>query len=126
MVNKARPHLGIDLVCEPGAALVWPCGGLFVLRGQAYPDDLRFFSVHVSPDGQPAGVRVKVLYARPDVAAWPSCVHRGERMGSAQDLRLRYPDPDGAGPAGPIVNHVHVEVRLDGVAVDPTPYLEVA
>lgn len=120
--GKDEPHLGIDLVCPPLTPLVWPCDGMFWRTGFAYPGDARFHSVHIHPTGFP-DYNVKILYLTPRFFHTPQEVGALDEMGAAEDLRMRYPDPDGEGPKTFIVNHVHFAVYYKGEAIDPTPFL---
>lgn len=117
-----EPHLGIDLECPPLARLLWPCDGDFWRMGLAYPGDPRFHSVHLRPAGFPE-YDVKILYVTPRFFHTPLQVTGLEEMGIAEDLRLRYPDPDQEGPKQAIINHVHFAVYRRGEPMDPGPLL---
>jgi hypothetical protein len=123
-----RRHLGLDLVLAEGLLAWAPCEGILERVGLCYPDDQRFHSLWIRPDGFP-GVLVKVLYCHPEPggtlgAAAPMRIARAALLGRAENLALRYPDPDGPGPRKAIVNHLHLELWLSGVRVDPLDYLE--
>lgn len=125
IAEKNEPHLGIDLVCPPLTTLVWPCDGLFWRMGLAYAGDPRFHSVHIRPAGFP-DYDVKILYLTPRFFHTPQEVGALDEMGIAEDLRMRYPDPDGPGPKTFIINHVHFAVYYKGEAIDPGPLLRAA
>lgn len=125
-VAENYPHRGIDFVLGPRLPGLVPITGFVSRVGFAYPGDLRFHSVVILPKaglGLPDGALVKILYLLPDrLLDLPYAVTQGERLGLAEDLSKRYGDPDGSGPRRSIVNHLHLEVRVRGVAIDPTPF----
>lgn len=108
-----RLHMGLDLVCMPGAVLFAPCDGQITRVGYAYPGDLHYFSVHIQPNGHPE-IDFKMLYVACDFTEMEK-VERGVKIGRSQDLDLRYSG---------ITQHCHVEILVDGQHVDPSLYLE--
>ena len=108
-----RQHLGLDLVCDPGAAIVAPCDGMITRIGFAYPGDLRYESIHIRPFDAPE-VDVKLLYVACDFQQGDQ-VTRGEKIGRSQDLGAKYPG---------ITQHCHIEILLDDEHIDPGLYLE--
>ncbi|MGB0683687.1 MAG: M23 family metallopeptidase [Magnetovibrionaceae bacterium] len=116
--GKRRRHKGIDLMAEPYEPVFSPISGTFIRRARPYRSDDRYCGFVVRGDD---GLEVKVFY----VAVEPD-LDRGMRVragltliGHAQDLSMRYPDKG----RGPMVNHLHLEVRRGGVIVDPTEAL---
>lgn len=122
----ARLHLGIDFEAPPTTAVkslleatVTRSGGL------AYAEDVRFHTIHMRPvltDGH--NVLVKYLYVSPVTTARGWIARRGEIIGHAENIALRYQDPDGPGPKRAITPHIHVEVWVDGVRIDFEHLLE--
>jgi hypothetical protein len=59
------------------------------------------------------GGQLKLLYVQPEGALMGKLCPRGTVIGHAQSLQHLYPG---------ITNHVHVELWIGGVRVDPTAY----
>lgn len=104
-----RRHKGQDFLCSAGQTVYAPIDGT-VTTGAAYADgrspELRLVRITDGP------TVVLLMYVRPTVQAGHT-VQAGDPIGTAQSLQGRYPG---------IPDHVHVEVRLSGVSVDPLPY----
>ena len=127
-------HQGVDLVIPPKARLVVPCSGVLTHVGAAYPGstlhwlkirpegttDVEFVVGYCDPWLLDVGDRQSVIAARLEPKRAPEAI---STLGFAEDLASKYPDPDGAGPKRSIVNHVHVEIRVNGSPVDPLPWL---
>lgn len=104
----ARRHRGADYIAEPGEIVRAPIAGVVERIGFAYRGDDRYRYVEVADaDTQRA---VRVLYVGPLVQLG-AVVRAGDPIGRAQDLSGRYPRG--------ITNHVHVELRDNGVIEDP-------
>lgn len=104
-----RTHLGLDILVQPGDAILSPIDGVVTRVGKAYADgDLGSISV--------AGgtVEVKILYA--SGAKFRKQVKAGESIGIAQDVAAYY----AAKGVTSMKPHIHMEVRL---LVDPALYL---
>jgi hypothetical protein len=100
-------HQGLDVKAAPGEVIRSPITGTVTREAKPYAGDSRFKGVVVKGTGDWAGTEVKLFY----VQGWlQGRVEKGQPLGNAQDLSLRYPD---------ITNHVHIEVRQSGLLVDP-------
>lgn len=106
------PHQGQDFLVSPGSAVYAPISGR-VRIAMPYRDDPRFSGVEVIGMGKEASYKVKVFYIQPTVTGG-QLVNRGDVIGYAQDLGIKY--------SASTPNHVHVEVRVGGVVVNPTGY----
>lgn len=104
-----RSHKGQDFLGQPGQAVFAPIGGK-ISSGLAYADgrfpDLKL--VRISD----AKKVVKLMYVLPSVSTGQT-VAAGDQIGTVQTLQSKYPG---------IRDHVHVEVHIAGLAVDPLPY----
>jgi murein DD-endopeptidase MepM/ murein hydrolase activator NlpD len=108
----SRWHLGIDLITVLDDPIYAPADSVVTMHGIAYADDPRFRTIRLESVDEP-GLQFRLLYLVPE-ASIGTRVSRGDRIGSAQNIGLRYPE---------ITNHCHFEMRRQGVPVDPTKYL---
>ena len=114
-------HAGIDLMCMPGQDVFSPITGVAERTARPYPNDSRWLGIFIVGKEY----NVKMFYMFPEVE-YPRNVTRGERVGYAQDIGLKY---EGCHP------HVHLEVYLkngldlhghwikDAVKVNPAPLI---
>jgi murein DD-endopeptidase MepM/ murein hydrolase activator NlpD len=108
----ARRHRGADYVSEPGELVHAPISGVVHRIGYAYRGDARYQYVELGSTDEARAARV--LYVGP-VVELGAVVRAGDPIGWAQDLTIRYPRG--------ITNHVHVELKQDGVLADPAVLL---
>jgi len=117
--GKENGHPGVDCVGEPGNRIVIPIVGAVSHIGIAYPGEL-LGSIHIKGVGLYDGWRVKLFYVE---AVMPrhAVLGQGMPVGVLQDrsalARKRNPK------RGPMINHVHLGLWIDGELVDPTEYL---
>lgn len=105
-----RLHNGIDLIALPGVPVYSPFAGKITYKNKAYSDDSRFDTLHITnTDGD---IRVKLLYVKSSLNEGDE-VFSNQVVGSVQDLSPKYRG---------IKNHLHVELYINGIAQDPTPY----
>jgi len=96
-----RLHAGTDYLCKPGQSVFSPIAGK--IKRIAYP----------YPDKQYSGVviegeffTIKLFYFKPFQDLIGKEVSKGEHIGNAQDISLRY--------SGDMLPHVHLQVdRVD-------------
>jgi hypothetical protein len=101
--------------------VVAPAGGTLVRAVErVYRDDPRYQGAVLRT---PSGFELKLFYVNPDRSLIGQIVGPGSRIGTAQDLSLRYP----GGPGRPAIpSHVHVEVRNPfGLPIDPRTMIPV-
>lgn len=105
-----RRHQGIDIVARVGDPVTSPIQGKVERKSFPYANDLRFTGVLLRGDGAHQGLVVKLFYVMPKARLIGHSVRPGDVVGHVQDLTAKYPG---------ITNHVHVEVRRNGVVIDP-------
>lgn len=106
-----RSHMGQDYISREGQPVFSPIRGT-VSAGPAYADGRYSELRRVTITG--ASARVNLMYVLPHVSVGQT-VEAGELIGYAQSLQKRYPG---------IPDHVHLEVSISGVKVDPLPYFK--
>lgn len=107
----------MDIITTPGETVRSPVSG-YVKRADVDPyGDKKYGGVEIESDD---GYVVKMLYVDPNAAK----LTQGQRVeagktpiGMAQDLSVRYPHTG----SRRMTNHVHIEIRKNGVVKDPTP-----
>lgn len=107
-----RRHRGADYVSEPGEVVRAPITGVVRRIGFAYRGDEYYRYVELANQDETRAARV--LYVGPLVQLG-AFVRAGDPIGRAQDLSARYPQG--------ITNHVHVELRENGILTDPANLL---
>ena len=114
----SRPHLGLDIVGDPGQNVVSPVDGSATnFRGAT---GKKLPMVDIIPSKSNAGIsKIRILYvnAPENVTAWrPYSVVAGQTsIGSIANLQaLRHPLA--------ITNHIHVQVLWKNLWVNPTPF----
>lgn len=110
-----RLHRGVDLNIEPGAEVFSPIFGKVVRITAPYKSDDRFKGVVIDGLGPYTGFSVKLFYLNPKQELIGRAVQRGDVLGYAQDLTIKYKG---------ISNHVHFEATLNGTQIDPSRFLE--
>lgn len=106
-------HKGVDITCTVGQAVVAPCNGVVTTIALAYAGDDRYHSIHIQPDADLVA-DLKLLYVKPARTGLPYTVYAGQELGTSEDLNSRYPG---------ITQHVHCELHIGGVLIDPTPLI---
>ena len=104
----ARNHTGIDYNATPGQDVVAVTGGKVKRLGKAYAGDNRYDLVVIET---PEGYEVRQLYLKPKAGIVGSQIQAGDVVGSAQDLRQKYPG---------ITPHIHVDVSKNKEKFDPS------
>jgi murein DD-endopeptidase MepM/ murein hydrolase activator NlpD len=104
-----RTHRGIDIAAAPGEPVLSPCDGEVVREAAPYDDDPHYSGLLLHGRGDWEGCAIKLFYL---TGPHEGFVQAGEVIGHAQDIAARYPG---------ITGHIHIEVRLHGEIVDPTP-----
>jgi murein DD-endopeptidase MepM/ murein hydrolase activator NlpD len=107
-------HNGIDILSVTGQQVRAPISGKLRVAAPNSKGVHSGFGI-TSPDGE---VDVKVFYVTPDKKLIGTDVVAGDNVAVAQDLQLPK-----SGYGASVLDHVHVEIRIKGTAVDPKPYL---
>jgi len=117
--GKPDGHPGVDCIGEPGDRIVMPIVGQVFHIGIAYPgEDLG--SIHIKGVGIYDGWRVKLFYARAEMPRF-AVLGQGITLGVLQDRAALATRRNSK--RGPMTNHVHLGLWIDGKLVDPTDYL---
>lgn len=107
-------HYGIDLVGEESKTLLAPCDGTVavstMLDRATDPTDTWQWGNYVRID-RANGMRVYLCHMAERLVSAGQTVKRGDRIGIEGNTGYSFG------------NHCHLEVRVGGAAVDPTPYL---
>ncbi len=105
-----RKHTGLDVIIEPDENTFSPIDGRVSKVGYCYNDDLSFRYVEITN----SKFVIRVLYIEPlvELGDW---VKSGDYIGYGQSLQKRYKG---------ITDHIHVEIKIGGVFVDPELYLD--
>ena len=106
----SRQHNGLDIVVTKGQDVLSPIDGVVVRKSFPYAKDLSYEGVLIEGSGAHEGIMIKIFYMNPVLNIVGANVRSGDKIGTAQDLTNKYSD---------ITNHIHIEVTLDGVSVDP-------
>ena len=107
----ARSHKGVDVTAAPGDSVRAPISGEVRNVTAIYKNDKPDFDGVEITDTK-SNESVKIFYVDSAVANGDT-VSQGDTIGTTQDLTKVYPG---------ITNHVHVEHKVGGVKVDPTPF----
>lgn len=112
-----RTHNGLDILVSPGNAVYCPIEG--VMLRMAYPygtsrGNKQWEGCAIVGVGDYQGYEVKIFYMRPFYIG--DHLFPGDIIGIAQDISRKY------SPA--MMDHLHVEVRRDGVLIDPATLFE--
>lgn len=97
----SRVHTGVDYVCSPDSPVYSPVDGEVTKLGYPYGDDLTWRYVQITDR---TGHRHRLFYVNPLVAVGEQ-VSKGEEIGEAQNISLRYPNHQ-----KPMTPHVHYEI----------------
>jgi len=115
----SRLHMGLDWETQPWGPVMAPIGGVVVRVARPYrnPKGDINTGLLIEGTGLYRGWKVKLFYCSPLVDVMGYEVDPREVIAMARPMREEY--------AG-ITPHAHIALKLRGVAVDPTPYLEAA
>jgi len=96
--RKDRLHDGTDYICKPGQAVKAPISGVITRIATPYKDDDRFSGVEI------VGVKVSVImfYLDPIMSMVGGYVRKGEVLGYAQDISVKY--------GGGMLPHIHLRI----------------
>jgi murein DD-endopeptidase MepM/ murein hydrolase activator NlpD len=103
-------HQGIDLVCTPGQNILAPFAGRISRQANPYANDATYKGLeYVSNDGT---MKLKLFYVNNFSVG--TAFSTGAVIATAQNIALKY--------GGGMLPHIHVELRINGTVIDPTPY----
>ena len=102
----SRTHKGIDFSCYPDTEIYPRYPGKVTKLGYPYADKLQYRYVQVTDE---FGNDHRYFYVEPMVELNQQ-VFEDTIIGTAQDLTKVYPG---------IINHIHYEIKQDGVNINP-------
>ncbi|GEM_PF-2010018 len=108
-------HQGTDLVCRPGQNVYAPFSGKVTRKAVPYPDDLRWQGMVVESDA--LNYECKLFYCIPASGVVGSPVERGQLIGYCQAISQKY--------TSGVTDHLHIEIRQNGVVKNPELYFAV-
>lgn len=109
-----RQHNGADIVARLGQEVLSPIDGRVVRMTYPYASDTSLTGVLIAGTGRHIGLEIKIFYMTPVHGVVGKSVTAGQKIGFAQSLLAKYPG---------ITNHIHLEIRQNGIALDPQPLI---
>jgi len=106
--GKRRYHQGVDVLTTKGEPIKSPISGKVVRESHPYSSDLAWTGLLIENDIY----AVKMWYLLPTIEIG-SYVNDGDVIGISQDVSEKH--------GSAMQTHVHVEVRKNGVLIDPAP-----
>ena len=96
-----RLHEAYDFLCEPGQDVISPINGMVIRTVKPYTNGhysgLQIFG---------APYIVNILYIEPDIGLIGHLVSKGDVIGQAQDIRIKYQDKK-------MMPHIHMSIMID-------------
>lgn len=108
-------HQGIDLVCRPGQNVYAPFSGKVTRLATPYPDDLRWQGLVIESDV--LGYECKLFYCTPASGVVGTGIERGQLIGYCQAISQKY--------SSGVTDHLHIEIRQNGVLKNPETFFAV-
>lgn len=102
-----RTHNGIDIIVVPGEKIFSPIKGNIIRQAMPYKNDPNYKGIVLKGIEQWDGYELKIFYVD---GLFSGVALESQEIGFSQNLTLRYPG---------ITNHIHLEVKYQGVLVDP-------
>lgn len=97
-----RKHNGIDIVTQPGKAVLSPIEGNVVRVSYPYASNLWYTGLLIKGSGPHKGIEAKIFYMKPQPGIVGKTVKPSQKIGTAQSLLPKYPG---------IINHIHIEIK---------------
>ncbi|NQY06536.1 MAG: M23 family metallopeptidase [Flavobacteriaceae bacterium] len=101
-------HQGFDIIATPGTKIYSPIDGVVERFPIPYPDDPNYSGIEI----RNGNVKIKIFYASATVQIGQN-LKTGDPIAIAQDISAKY---DG------ITQHVHIEVYVNDIVIDPEPH----
>lgn len=102
-----RRHQGLDIVAKPLEFIYAPISGRLTRDAFPYKNDPTYRGAVITGTGEWEGYEIKIFYM---VRKSLGNVEAGDFIGFAQDISAKYPG---------ITNHIHIEVKYNGLWIDP-------
>jgi murein DD-endopeptidase MepM/ murein hydrolase activator NlpD len=103
-------HKGVDLVVTPNSDILAPFDGK-VRQANPYANDANYKGLEIAATA--GNLKVKIFYCSGFVAG--KIYKKGEVLAKAQNIAAKY--------GGSMKPHIHVEVRVNKIVIDPTHLL---
>ena len=97
-----RPHLGVDLSLRPNAPFFAPVDMEIYSTSIPYSNDSTYSGYKFTYHDGSNTYDGRLWYVNPDASLLGKTIRKGEFLGYAQDLTLKYPDMN---------NHAHFQLR---------------
>lgn len=110
----SRRHKGHDFIVVPGQQVISPINGKVLRYAYPYASDLSYKGILIEGRGVHAGFQVKIFYMNPTIGIGET-VDAHQVIGIAQNVAAKYPGSE-------MQPHLHLELYVNGEAVDPRPY----
>lgn len=118
-----RKHNGLDLKLQPGQIVYVPFSCKVTKFGQVYTNPSQFKYIEIQGMGILSAFKMRLMYVVPTFGNTTisntqlgQTLEKGQGIGTVQDIAGYY--------QGGMTNHVHVELRILGVLVDPEPFFQ--
>lgn len=110
----SKAHNGVDFLCNPGTEVVFPFDSGRILRlSYPYADSTELGGVYGRATHNGKLVYFKLWYFQPQEDILQRALIKGEQIGIAQDVTVRYPDHS---------MHPHLHLKIE--KIDPEILLE--
>lgn len=109
-VRNGHIHQGVDILVTPGAPIYAPFDGE-IRQANPYANDASYKGLEIK--ALSGNMKVKVFYCNQFTPG--AKVAKGTQMATAQNIAAKY--------GGGMQPHLHVEVRVNNVVIDPTNYV---
>ena len=97
-----RPHLGVDLSVRPNAPVFAPIDMEVYSTSMPYSNDSTYSGYKFTYHDGSNSYDGRLWYVNPDTSLLGKTIRKGEFLGYAQDLTLKYPGMN---------NHAHFQLR---------------
>lgn len=112
-----RTHQGVDLIVEKGNYVYSPLDGIFNRVAIPYANDSKYKGFEVIGEGKHDGYTSKVFYCIPGQSMKKGVkVKAGKTIiATAQSLQEKY--------GSRMTDHIHIEIRKNGVLINPEEFI---
>lgn len=109
--RTGHTHQGIDLITTPGEYIRAPFAGKINRQANPYPSDQKYKGIElINIKGD---IKMKIFYCDNFIIGKKFAA--GDIIARSQDISTKY------GPG--MIPHIHVEIRVNNILIDPTHFL---